>query len=118
MGKYRDRLQIIADILSVVKGGARKTHVMYQANLSYALLSRYLAEVLDGGLVCVDEEDCYRLTGRGEAFLDRFDEYSRRCGELEERLNNIDNEKTVLEDLVCGSLDKRSKEQVRNKKNV
>jgi len=116
MGKYRDRLQIIADILSVVKGGARKTHVMYQANLSYALLSRYLAEVIDGGLVCVDEEDCYRLTGRGEVFLDRFDEYSRRCGELEEHLNNIDNEKTVLEDLIGGSLDKRSKEQVRNKK--
>jgi len=40
MGKYRDRLQIIADILSVVRDGAKKTHVMYQANLSFTLLKR------------------------------------------------------------------------------
>jgi len=46
MGKYRDRLQIIADMLSVVRGGAKKTHIMYQANLSYTLLGRYLSEVL------------------------------------------------------------------------
>ena len=118
MGKYRDRLQIIADILSVVRDGAKKTHVMYQANLSYALLSRYLGEVLESGLVCLDSEDCYRLTERGESFLDRFNEYSRRCSELEEHLNHITNEKTVLEDLLGGSLEKHSKEQVRNKKTV
>jgi len=114
MGKYRDRLQIIADILSVVKGGARKTHVMYQANLSYALLSRYLAEVLDGGLVCVDNEDCYRLTGRGRDFLDRFNEYSKRCTQLEEQLNNVSDEKTTLENLVGGNLGKRSNERAKN----
>ncbi|MGQ9461394.1 MAG: winged helix-turn-helix domain-containing protein, partial [Candidatus Bathyarchaeaceae archaeon] len=37
MGKYRGRLDIVADILSVVNNndGARKTRIMYQANLSY-----------------------------------------------------------------------------------
>jgi len=118
MGKYRGKLQIIADILSVVRGGAKKTHVMYQANLSFTLLKRYLAEVLDGGLVVVDDEDCYRLTGRGRRFLDRFGEYSRRCGELEEQLNDVNDEKTVLESLIGGGSDGHSKEQVRNKKIV
>ncbi len=116
MGKYRDRLQIIADILYVVRGGARKTHVMYQANLSFTLLKRYLAEVLEAGLVSCDDEDRYRLTGRGQSFLDRFGEYSKRCVHVEEELNNVNDEKTVLEDLIGGNLGGRSGERVRNRK--
>ena len=116
MGKYRDRLQIIADILSVVRGGAKKTHVMYGANLSFTLLKRYLTEVLDAGLVRRDDEDCYRLTVRGQSFLDRFGEYSKRCGQLEHQLNDVNDDKTVLENMVGGNLDRRSSEKLHNKK--
>ena len=116
MGKYRDRLQIIADILSVVRDGAKKTHVMYQANLSFTLLKRYLAEVLEAGLVRCDDEDGYRLTGRGRSFLDRFDEYSRRCERVEQELDHVNDEKTVLETLIGGDLKRRSNERPRNKK--
>jgi predicted transcriptional regulator len=117
MGKYRDRLQIIADILSVVRDGAKKTHVMYQANLSFTLLKRYLTEVLEAGLVrCDDEEDGYRLTRRGRSFLDRFDEYSRRCERVEQELNHVNNDKTVLENFIGGDSSGRSNERVRNKK--
>jgi len=116
MGKYRDRLQIIADMLSVVRGGAKKTHIMYQANLSYTLLGRYLSEVLDAGLVSVDDEDLYRLTRRGQNFLDRFNEYFKRCGRLEEQLNNVNDEKTVLENMIGGNLGRRSNEKLRNKR--
>ena len=116
MGKYRGRLQIIADILSVVRDGAKKTHVMYQANLSYTLLSRYLNEVLESGLVSRDNEDRYRLTRRGKKFLDRFNEYSKRCEQVEQQLNNVNDEKTVLENLIGGNLDRRSNEKLRNKK--
>ena len=116
MGKYRGKLQIIADILSVVRGGAKKTHVMYQANLSFTLLKRYLAEVLEAGLVIVDDEDRYRLTGRGRRFLDRFGEYSRRCDRVEEELNHVNDEKAVLENLIGGDSGGRSGERVQNKK--
>jgi len=116
MGKYRDRLQIIADILSVVREGAKKTHVMYQANLSYTLLSRYLTEVLNAGLVSLDDEDRYRLTRRGQDFLDRFSEYSKRCDQLERHLNNVSSEKTVLENMIDANLDRRSNEKIRNKR--
>ena len=116
MAKYRDRLQIIADMLSVIRGGAKKTHVMYQANLSYTLLSRYLTEVLDAGLVSVDNEDRYRLTMRGQNFLDRFNEYSKRCDHVEHELNDVNDEKTVLEDMIGVNLDRRSNEKLRNKK--
>ncbi len=116
MGKYRGKLQIIADILSVVRGGARKTHVMYGANLSFSLLKRYLAEVLEAGLVCVDDEDKYKLTGRGQRFLVRFGEYSKRCVHVEEELNHVNDEKTVLESLIGGESDERSGERLRNRK--
>jgi len=116
MGKYRGRLQIIADILSVVRDGAKKTHVMYQANLSYTLLSRYLTEVLESGLVSLDTEDRYKLTNRGQKFLDRFNEYSKRCGQLEQQLNHVNDEKTVLENIIGDKLDRRSNGHLRNKK--
>ena len=116
MGKYRGRLQIIADILSVVRGGAKKTHVMYQANLSFTLLKRYLKEVLEAGLVKCEDEDLYTLTGRGQSFLDRFGEYSERCERVEEELNNVNDEKAVLENLIGDSSNRRVDERLRNRK--
>jgi len=70
---------------------------MYQANLSYRLLCRYLSEVLDAGLVSFENEDCYVLTAKGKEFLSRHEEYSKRCKSLEDHLNHVNNEKTVLE---------------------
>lgn len=97
MAKYRSRLQIIADILSVVRRGARKTRIMYQANLSYKLLSRYLGEVLEAGLIRFGNDDCYMLTDKGKEFLDRFSEYSKRRRSVKERLDDVMNEKMILE---------------------
>jgi hypothetical protein len=45
MVKYRSRLKIVADMLSVASGDdAKKTRIMYLANLSWDLLNRYLDE--------------------------------------------------------------------------
>lgn len=96
LSKYRDRLQIIADILVIASRRAGKTQIMYQANLSYRLLCRYLGEVLDAGLVSFEDGDCYVLTGKGKEFLSRHEEYSKRCKNLEEHLNHVNNEKTRL----------------------
>jgi len=103
MGKYRGRLQIIADVLSVVRGGARKTMIMYQANLSYKLLTRYLEEVLETGLVELGSDDCFELTQKGKAFLDKFDEYFERRRSVEERLNDVLDEKMILEDMLLNA---------------
>jgi predicted transcriptional regulator len=100
MGKYRTRLQIIADMLSVVNDneGARRTQVMYQANLSYRLLRRYLDEIVESGLVECNEDHCYELTPKGLEFLERFREYFERRQSVEQRLDKILGEKEVLED--------------------
>lgn len=96
MGKYRNRLQIVADVLSVTMEGAKKTQIMYQANLSYSLLNRYLAEVMKAGLVNFEgSADLYKLTRKGRHFLKKFNEYSGQHRWLEEQLNNAYDPKIV-----------------------
>lgn len=97
MNRYRDRLQIVADILSIVSNRAKKTRIMYQANLSYRLLCRYLDDVVDADLVKPEDDDCYVLTAKGVEFLGRHEKYARRCRSLEEHTNEVNNEKIVLE---------------------
>jgi predicted transcriptional regulator len=103
MGNYRNRLQIIADILLIASRRAKKTQIMYQANLSYRLLCRYLTEVLDAGLVSFENRDCYVLTAKGKEFLSRHEEYSKRCKGLEEHLNHVNHEKIVLEKMCSNT---------------
>jgi len=99
MKKYRNRLQIVADILRTVQMRVTKTQIMYQANLSFKLLSRYLNNVLDAGLVSFHEGNCYVLTPKGEEFLRKYKEYIKCCKKLEKQLNGLDDKKVLLEEM-------------------
>ena len=102
MGKYRKRLQIIADILYIAREGARKTTIMNDANISYKLLNRYLREVLNSGLVEIENNN-YILTMKGQMFLNNYKEYSQLCENLKLRLSDVNNEKIVLTKLCTDS---------------
>ncbi len=100
MGNYRDRLDIIADILQVASREAKKTQIMYQANLSYKVLQRYLNDVTDAALVqFMDGSQSYLITSKGQEYLSAYKEYSRTNKSIEKRLNDFSNKKKVLEDL-------------------
>ncbi len=100
MVTYRDRLDIIADILNVVSREAKKTQIMYQANLSYKVLQRYLTEIIDATLVTFqDTNQIYLLTGKGHQYLNAYKEYSRCSKSMEKRLNEFSTKKKVLENL-------------------
>ncbi len=104
MTKYRSKLQIIAEILEIVRQGAKKTHIMYRANLSYKLLCKYLDEVLDCGLVRVDRgEDCYVVAPKGEKFLEQFNSYMRRRAQVKRELESVNEEKALLEQMYMNS---------------
>jgi predicted transcriptional regulator len=76
--QHRSRLRIINDILTVAKHGARKTHIMYRANLSYDQLNEYLTFLLDNGLIekAADSEYdgavVYKVSDKGRLFLERY----------------------------------------------
>ena len=102
MGNYRDRLDIIADILNVASRDAKKTQIMYQANLSYKVLQRYLNEIVEASLVKFENyKQCYILTYKGHEYLDAYKEYARCSKSMEKRLNDFSLKKIVLEDLCA-----------------
>ena len=103
MGNYRGRLDIIADILQVASRNAKKTQIMYQANLSYRVLQRYLAEIIEASLINFEyEKQCYMLTAKGREFLDAYQEYSKTNRHMEKRLDDVRTKKKVLEELCSG----------------
>ena len=105
MNKYRNKFEIVADILRIVKDGAHKTEIMYKGNLSYSMLTRYLSKLLTAGLVSIaSESNSYKITDKGKLFLERFNRYIRRCRSLERQLEKIKREEDLLEKMckkVC-----------------
>ena len=100
MVNYRDRLDIIADMLNVASREAKKTQIMYQANLSYKVLQRYLNEIVTASLVRFeDNKQCYLLTGKGHEYLDAYKEYARYGKTMEKRLNDFSTKRKILENL-------------------
>ncbi len=102
---YRGHLDIIADILDVVSGdAAKKTQIMYKANLSYAILQKYLAELSAASLISYeDKRSCYVITGRGREFLQVYKDYSKTNKHVKRRLYEAGAKKKVLERLCSGA---------------
>jgi predicted transcriptional regulator len=100
LGNYRTRLDIIADILRVASRNPKKTQIMYQANLSYTVLQRYLSEVMEASLVNFQiDHQHYALTQKGQQFLDTYQKYSKNSKNIQKYLVDINSTKKVLNDL-------------------
>lgn len=92
--QYRDRLEITANILEIAKEGSRKTRIMYQCNLSFELLQKYLKRLEQLELVQTSDtnngERIYYVTPKGQQFLADF-------YELQKHAEIADSKKQVLE---------------------
>ena len=104
MGSYRSRLEIIADILQAASRTAKKTHILFQTNLSYKVLQKYLAEVIRASLIHFeDKKKCYAITDKGNRFLDIYQEYLRNNKRVKAKLREALTKKKYLEEL-CSSI--------------
>jgi predicted transcriptional regulator len=75
--KNRNRLGIVANILTIAKTGALKTHLMYKANLSYTMLRDYLKflrdnELLEESHYPEQKVTLYKTTEKGTKFLESY----------------------------------------------
>jgi predicted transcriptional regulator len=101
---YREHFDIIADMLNVAGRNPKKTRIMYQANLSYSILQRYLQEIVAASLVSFESQSqSYSLTPKGQEFLYAYKEYSKTRQHVEKRLNDVATKRKVLEQLCCPS---------------
>ena len=104
MANRRQRLDIIADILEVVRLDAKKTQIMFKANLSYRVLTKYLSEILEASLITFEQERrCYTLTHKGHDFLNAYKDYCRTNKHAKTSLSHVIKTKKVLDELCPGS---------------
>lgn len=97
--KYRHKLEIIRDMLSVALRKTRKTKIMYQTNLSYSLMEKYLRDLIDTGLIERDGESCYSVTEKGREFLQMFTSYLERCERIREEVDGTARDRLLLESM-------------------
>ncbi len=101
---YRDRLDIIADILQAARdANVKKTRIMFQANLSYKVLQRYLSNVVEASLLSFDRfQNYYTLTDKGRTFLNTYTDYSQSSRNAQKIFSDIQSKRVLLEKL-CGN---------------
>ena len=71
----RNRLNIIYDILRVIqaKGEIKKTHIMYQANLSHGQMKQYLDELYEKKFIeNADDKPLIKITKKGRDFFRQY----------------------------------------------
>jgi predicted transcriptional regulator len=68
----RNHLDICADILRVSRNGAKKTHVVYKANLNFKIVNKYLVELMEKDFL-ENDGDRYFITDKGSDFIERYD---------------------------------------------
>ncbi len=95
MGKNRDSLRIVADILNSINSGANKTKIMFSANLSFKLLEKYLTIVVNSGLVQINGSK-YELTLQGQEFVKKYSSFQERSISAHKLLESLDFERKNL----------------------
>ena len=72
--KRRDKLVIMAEIISIAKNGTSKTHIMFKANLSFSQLNQYLQILSQTSLLDksgYNGREIYKATQKGIEFMER-----------------------------------------------
>jgi len=64
----RSHVEMVADILKVARKGAKKTRIVYTANLNFKVLRDYLGRLEKAGLVTTEGATIH-TTDKGKAYL-------------------------------------------------
>ncbi len=78
MNKKRSKLEIIRDILNVIKnrnGKIKPTHILYKSNLSYSMMEEYLNELIEKEFIIEMKKEnnkTYSITEKGSTYLQKY----------------------------------------------
>ena len=78
-------MDIIAAILKIATPSAKKTHIMYGANLSYKLLNSYIDHLTKEGSLAI-QDDSYFITDKGKLFLTKYEKNAQPEISLKEKM--------------------------------
>ena len=95
--KRRNNVDIMADILRISRGGAKKTWIVYRANLNFNIVKKYLSELMEKGLLAAYKgSNTYQTTERGIEFLEQYDSFRKFHSSRSRRLSDNVREDTWL----------------------
>ena len=83
--KKRTNDVIASEILKICVNGARKTRIVYQANLNFSTAKPYLYRFIERGLLEVipmGSKIVYKTTPKGMDLKERLERVQREIGEL------------------------------------
>ena len=78
MNKKRDSLQVIYDILNVIReknGNIKPTHILYKSNLSHSMMDEYLKDLVAKNFISeikTKNGKTYSLKDKGYEFLEKY----------------------------------------------
>lgn len=83
--RHRSKVDIVYDILvSAMGAGAKKTHILYRANISSTQVENYFSALLAHDLLekasDLDGNNIYRTTGKGMKFIECCEEIRSLIG--------------------------------------
>ncbi|MGA2768850.1 MAG: winged helix-turn-helix domain-containing protein [Candidatus Bathyarchaeia archaeon] len=67
----RDRHEIAIEIMNRAVSGKKKTELMRDVGLSYLQAKLYLGELVDRGLLQIDERQNFKTTKKGLEFMEK-----------------------------------------------
>jgi predicted transcriptional regulator len=73
--KKRSCMEISVDILRVALDSAKKSHIVYKANLNFQIVNGFLNTLKTSGLLIGPSEDrIYQTTPKGIDFIEHFND--------------------------------------------
>jgi predicted transcriptional regulator len=76
--RYRNRIDIIAQLLDAASSPTTKTKMMYKAMLSYEQLKEYLLMLAENNLIAYDKpSQMFTTTDKGFQFMRRYEDLSK-----------------------------------------
>ena len=99
VNKNRCSLDIVQTILSIASVRARKTKIMYGANLSFRQVQKYLSVLLRNGLLEHDVDSGYLITKAGKEFLSLYTDYLEQSKGLKQEVEKNTKVRLKLESM-------------------
>jgi len=94
--KNRHKVEIVADILEICRNYTRKTNIMYEANLSFQLLTKYLRLLHQSNLIKAGEDGyVYSATDKGLEFLKHYYELRHHSRMADEKRKVVESSLSI-----------------------
>jgi len=68
MERKRDELEILSEVLKIAKDGAKKSHIVYKANLNFKIVKDYLDTLMRSNMITLEGRN-YKTTERGLRYI-------------------------------------------------